>query len=49
MRYCAGVPLFAALDDAAVDELCGYLHPMELKAGSSLFRVGDAGGGDVYY
>src|SRR5207248_9855695 len=38
-----GVPLFAALDDAAVDELCGYLHPMELKAGSSLFRVGDAG------
>ena len=38
-----GVPLFAALDDAAADELCGYLHPMELKAGSSLFRVGDAG------
>jgi CRP/FNR family transcriptional regulator, cyclic AMP receptor protein len=38
-----GVPLFAALDDAAVDELCGYLHPVELKAGSSLFRVGDAG------
>jgi uncharacterized membrane protein len=38
-----GVPLFAALDDAAVDELCGYLHPLELKAGSSLFRVGDAG------
>src|SRR6266480_5675229 len=37
------VPLFAALDDAAVDELCGYLHPVELKAGSSLFRVGDAG------
>src|SRR6266550_8867068 len=36
-------PIFAALDDAAVDELCGYLHPMELKAGSSLFRVGDAG------
>jgi len=39
-----GVPLFAALDDAAADELCGYLHPLELKAGSSLFRVGDAGG-----
>src|SRR5947207_5057961 len=38
-----GVPLFAALDDAAVDELCDYLHPVELKAGSSLFRVGDAG------
>jgi CRP/FNR family transcriptional regulator, cyclic AMP receptor protein len=38
-----GVPLFAALDDAAVDELCGYLHPLELKAGSNLFRVGDAG------
>ena len=38
-----GVPLFAALDDAAVDELCGYLHPVELKAGSRLFRVGDAG------
>jgi len=38
-----GVPLFAALDDAAVEELFGYLHPMELKAGSSLFRVGDAG------
>src|SRR4030095_4246550 len=38
-----GVPLFTALDDAAVDELFGYLHPMELKAGSSLFRVGDAG------
>src|SRR5262249_12263817 len=38
-----GVPLFAALDDAAVDELCGYLHPVELKAGANLFRVGDAG------
>src|ERR1051325_9901726 len=38
-----GVPLFAALDDAAVEELCGYLHPVELKAGSGLFRVGDAG------
>ena len=38
-----GVPLFTALDDAAVDELFGYLHPMELKAGASLFRVGDAG------
>src|SRR5437773_4413220 len=37
------VPMFAALNDAAVDERCGYLHPMELKAGSSLFRVGDAG------
>jgi uncharacterized membrane protein len=38
-----GVPLFAALDDAAVDELCGYLRLVELKAGSNLFRVGDAG------
>ena len=38
-----GVPLFAALDDAAVEELCGYLHPVELKGGSSLFRVGDSG------
>jgi CRP/FNR family transcriptional regulator, cyclic AMP receptor protein len=38
-----GVPLFAALDDAAVDELCSYLHLVELKAGSNLFRVGDAG------
>src|SRR5438045_5809689 len=38
-----GVPLFAALDDAAVEELFGYLHPMDLQAGSSLFRVGDAG------
>jgi CRP/FNR family cyclic AMP-dependent transcriptional regulator len=36
-------PLFAALDDAAVSELSGYLHPVELKAGSNLFRVGDAG------
>src|SRR5437762_3850550 len=38
-----GVPLFAALDDAAAEELCSYLHPVELKAGSSLFRVGDSG------
>src|SRR5438094_8860251 len=38
-----GAPLFAALDDAAVKELSGYLHPIELKAGSSLFRVGDSG------
>src|SRR6476646_1663843 len=38
-----GVPLFAALDDAAVKELSGYLHPIELKAGQSLFRVGDSG------
>src|SRR5213596_565834 len=41
------VPLFASLDDAAVEELCSYLHPVELKAGSSLFRVGDSG--DVMY
>src|SRR5437870_6028743 len=38
-----GVPLFAALDDAAAEELCGYLHPVELKGGSRLFRVGDSG------
>ena len=38
-----GVPLFASLDDAAVEELCGYLHPVELKGGSNLFRVGDSG------
>jgi len=38
-----GVPLFAALDDAAAEELCGYLHPVELKGGSNLFRVGDSG------
>jgi uncharacterized membrane protein len=38
-----GVPLFAALDDSAVEELCGYLHPVEFKGGSSLFRVGDSG------
>ena len=37
-----GVPLFAALDDAAAEELCGYLHPVELKGGSRLFRVGDS-------
>src|SRR5438477_7210074 len=38
-----GVTLFAALDDAAAEELCGYLNPVELKGGSNLFRVGDAG------
>src|SRR5437899_10747577 len=38
-----GVPLFAALDDAAAEELCGYLHPVELKGGANLFRVGDSG------
>jgi len=38
-----GVPLFAALDDAAAEERCGYLHPVELKGGSNLFRVGDSG------
>jgi CRP/FNR family cyclic AMP-dependent transcriptional regulator len=42
-RLLRSVPLFAALDDAAVEELCGYLHPVELKGGSSLFRVGDSG------
>jgi CRP/FNR family transcriptional regulator, cyclic AMP receptor protein len=38
-----GAPLFAALDDAAVQQLSGYLHPIELTTGSSLFRVGDSG------
>jgi uncharacterized membrane protein len=38
-----GAPLFAALDDAAVQQLSGYLHAIELKSGSSLFRVGDSG------
>src|SRR5438876_6156892 len=38
-----GVPLFAALNDPAAGELCGYLHPGELKGGSNLFRVGDSG------
>jgi CRP/FNR family transcriptional regulator, cyclic AMP receptor protein len=37
-----GVPLFAALGDAAAEELCGYLHSVELKGGSRLFRVGDS-------
>src|SRR5436309_8536505 len=37
------VPLFAALDDAVVEELCAYWNRVELKAGSSLFRVGDSG------
>ena len=43
MPFCAVFRYFAALDDAAVEELCGYLHPVELKGGSSLFRVGDSG------
>src|SRR5207253_7046392 len=37
------VPLFATLDDAAAEELCSYLHSVELKGGASLFRVGDSG------
>jgi CRP/FNR family transcriptional regulator, cyclic AMP receptor protein len=41
--FLRSVPLFAALNDAAVEELCGYLHPVELKGGASLFRVGDSG------
>jgi len=37
------VPIFAALDDAAVEELCTLLTPAELEAGKQLFHVGDAG------
>src|SRR5437660_11019265 len=37
------VPPCAGLDHAAVEERCAYLHPVEVKAGSSLFRVGDSG------
>ncbi|PZR76776.1 MAG: hypothetical protein DLM52_05540 [Chthoniobacterales bacterium] len=37
------VPLFAALDDAAVEELCGLLRLEELEQGTQLFHVGDAG------
>src|SRR5438045_9265626 len=38
-----GVPLWSSLHDAAVGEVCGYLHPVDLKGGCSLFRVGDSG------
>lgn len=37
------VPLFAALDDAAVEELCALLTPVELETGTQIFHVGDAG------
>ena len=37
------VPIFAALDDAAVEELCTLLTPAEFEAGKQLFHVGDAG------
>jgi uncharacterized membrane protein len=51
-RPCAGddlsarlrsVPIFAALDDAAVEELCTLLTPAEFEAGKQLFHIGDAG------
>lgn len=37
------VPLFAALDDAAVEDLCALLSPLEFDTGTQLFHVGDAG------
>jgi uncharacterized membrane protein len=37
------VPIFAALDDAAVEELCTLLTPAEFQAGKQLFHIGDAG------
>ena len=37
------VPIFAALDDAAVEELCTLLTPAEFEAGKELFHIGDAG------
>ena len=37
------VPIFAALDDAAVEELCTLLTPAEFEAGKQLFHIGDAG------
>jgi Predicted membrane protein len=37
------VPIFAALDDAAVEELCALLSSAEFEAGKQLFDVGDAG------
>jgi CRP/FNR family cyclic AMP-dependent transcriptional regulator len=37
------VPIFTALDDAAVEELCTLLTPAEFEAGKQLFHIGDAG------
>src|SRR5207237_6747257 len=37
------VPIFAALDDAAVEELCTLLTPAEFEAGKQLFHIGYAG------
>jgi len=37
------VPIFTALDDAAVEELCTLLTPAEFDAGKQLFHIGDAG------
>ena len=37
------VPIFTALDDAAVEELCTLLTPAEFEAGKELFHIGDAG------
>jgi CRP/FNR family transcriptional regulator, cyclic AMP receptor protein len=37
------VPIFAALDDAAVEELCTLLMPAEFETGTQLFHIGDAG------
>ncbi|MEY2492138.1 MAG: hypothetical protein QOH24_1089 [Verrucomicrobiota bacterium] len=37
------VPLFAALDDAAVEELCALLAPLQFETGTTIFHVGDVG------
>jgi uncharacterized membrane protein len=37
------VPIFAALDDAAVEELCALLAPIQFEAGTQIFHVGDVG------
>jgi uncharacterized membrane protein len=37
------VPIFAALDDAAVEELCALLAPIQFETGTQIFHVGDAG------
>src|SRR5438093_9131590 len=37
------VPLFESLDDAAAKKLCELLETLDCKAGTFLFRAGDAG------
>ena len=43
------VPLFAALDDAAAEELCGYLHPITSSRPSVSLRVGAMSGDAMYF